>query len=138
MVLVKITDTAWLEGVQSEQHEAVKAQLLEAQQQAEQLRGELAGLQAEHEAACSTKAEAVQAKASLEKRVGPCRPAARLCHAGASMQLAAGSWSFGFTGSCHQHYPSRTRLVPGRVCSQAANPPGVIATCCMPVNWGAN
>ncbi len=70
MVLVEVTDTAWVECVQNEQNEAAKAQLAAAQEQAQQLQGELASLQAEYEAACAAKAELVKELGQLEKRVG--------------------------------------------------------------------
>lgn len=66
MVLVRITDTAWLEDpslpAQSTQHEATKAQLTAAQEAAEKLR-------AEYEAACAAQDEAVKERGQLEKRV---------------------------------------------------------------------
>jgi chromosome segregation ATPase len=71
MVLVRITDSAWLEGapVQNEQHEAMKAQLLHSQQRAQELEGELASLRAEYQAACSAQSELVKERGQLEKRV---------------------------------------------------------------------
>lgn len=73
MVLVRISDSVWLEGpsvaAQNQQHEATKAQLAEAQVAASRLEGELAGLQAEYQAACSAKAELVKERTQLEKRV---------------------------------------------------------------------
>lgn len=55
--------------MQTEQHEAVKLQLLHSQQGAKQLEGELASLQAEYEAACSAQSELVKERGQLEKRV---------------------------------------------------------------------
>ncbi len=73
LVLVRISDSAWLgvppAAAQNQQHEATKAQLAEAQAAASRLERELAGLQAEHQAACSAKADLVKERGQLEKRV---------------------------------------------------------------------
>lgn len=55
--------------MQSQQNEATKAQLAEAQAAAARLEGELSSLQAEYEAACRAKAELVKERGQLEKRV---------------------------------------------------------------------
>lgn len=62
--------------LQNEAHEAAKAQLVEAAQQAEALQGDLSSLQAQLEAACSAKAELIKEKGQLEKRVRCQGPAA--------------------------------------------------------------
>lgn len=54
---------------QSEQHDAVKAQLQQAQLRATNLEADLASLQAQHHAACNAQTELVQEKGQLEKRV---------------------------------------------------------------------
>jgi hypothetical protein len=74
MVRVIVTDVAWIGGdfgLQNEQHEATKKALQEAQQQATQLQGELASLQAEFASACSAKGELLEEKGRLETRVSP-------------------------------------------------------------------
>lgn len=55
---------------QSEAHEATKAQLAAALESSAALQGELAALQAQHEAACAAKSELLNEKGQLEKRVG--------------------------------------------------------------------
>lgn len=80
MVLVKLTDSAWLAGpdlppppAQSEEAQQFEAKLRQADEKGSLLKAELSSLQAEFAAACSAKAELVNEQAQLQKRVG-CLP----------------------------------------------------------------